>query len=60
MRDDNAKLWAAISFLFFLMAMLFMGQAIDAQEVKFCKNLTTGEIIVVEINYPCPYPTVRI
>ena len=26
-------------------------------EVKYCKNATTGEIVVVGIRSPCPYPT---
>lgn len=28
--------------------------------VKYCKNLQTGEIIVVEEGYPCPSGTVKI
>ena len=31
-----------------------------SQEVKYCKNYQTGEIIVLEASYPCPYPTVEI
>jgi len=28
-----------------------------AQEVAYCKNSKTGEIIVVQAGYPCPFPT---
>lgn len=28
-----------------------------AQDVKYCRNAETGEIIVVEAGMPCPYPT---
>ena len=31
-----------------------------SQEVKYCKNRQTGEVIVVEIGYPCPFPTSKI
>ena len=27
-----------------------------AQDVKYCKNYQTGEVIVVEANMPCPFP----
>jgi hypothetical protein len=30
---------------------------IEAQGVKYCKNATTGDIITVQENMPCPYPT---
>ena len=29
-------------------------------EVKYCKNFETGEIIVIEEGYPCPFPTAEI
>ncbi len=32
----------------------------EAQEVKYCKNFTTGDIVVVEAGMPCPFPTVEI
>ncbi len=44
---------AALLFLVFALVSV----ADNAQEVKFCKNATTGEIIVVEVGYPCPFPT---
>lgn len=31
-----------------------------SQEVKYCKNYTTGEIVVVEKGMPCPYPTAEL
>jgi len=31
-----------------------------AQDVKYCKNYQTGEIIVVDAGMPCPYPTVEL
>jgi hypothetical protein len=36
--------------------LIWAGQAY-AQGVKYCKNATTGDIITVEENMPCPYPT---
>ena len=29
----------------------------DEPEVKYCQDLTTGEVTVVEAGMPCPYPT---
>lgn len=29
----------------------------EAQDVKYCRDANTGEIIVVEAGQPCPYPT---
>lgn len=31
-----------------------------AQQVKYCKDLQTGQVVVVEANMPCPYPMVQI
>ena len=30
------------------------------EKVKYCKNYETGEIIVIEDGYPCPFPTSEI
>ena len=52
----NKLIWLAIA----LMTIILAAGLVDiaaAQEVKFCKDAETGEIIVVEINMPCPFPT---
>ncbi len=43
-----------------LEAIIVAAVLLNQPEVKYCKNLTTGEIHVVEVNMPCPYPTVRV
>lgn len=40
-----------------LILILLLSGAVQAQDVKYCKNAQTGEIIVVEVGYPCPFPT---
>lgn len=46
----------------FVLALLVIGiichlPTVDAQDdVKYCQDLTTGEIKVVKANMPCPYP----
>jgi len=41
--------------------MLLMTSPLMANEkVKHCKNARTGEVIVVQAGYPCPYPTHQI
>ena len=44
---------AIVAFLLFTLATM----EVNSQDVKYCKNYETGEIIVVEINMPCPFPT---
>ena len=39
---------------------LFIVISANADGVKHCKDLTTGEVFVVEENYPCPGNTVKI
>lgn len=62
--NDNSerRIWLAISACFILLALVFLTRSVSAQEpqVKYCKNLTTGEIIVVEIGLPCPAGTAKI
>ena len=29
----------------------------DEPKVKYCKDARTGQIIVIEDGYPCPFPT---
>ncbi len=41
-------------------AALFAALQSEAQEVKYCKNYTSGEVIVVQAGMPCPYPTVEL
>ena len=55
------KLLLTLAFIiaFLAVALRFTADAL-AQEVKYCKDYTTGEIYVVEANMPCPYPTVEI
>ena len=38
--------------------LLLAATAVPAQdEVKYCKDATTGDIITVGAGMPCPYPT---
>lgn len=53
MSKQNALLAVLVTFV-------FTGSMCQAQDVKYCKNAKTGDIIVVEIGYPCPYPTHKI
>ena len=39
--------------------VLMMIKPCEAQDLTYCKNYETGEIIVVD-NGVCPYPTVQI
>jgi len=50
MSKQNALLALLVTFVF----TAFM---CSAQEVKYCKNAKTGEIVVVQAGYPCPFPT---
>jgi hypothetical protein len=45
----------------FVLTLLVIGiichlPTVDAQDVKYCIDLTTGEIKVVKAGMPCPYP----
>ncbi len=53
MSKQNALLAVLVTFV-------FTGSMCQAQDVKYCKNAKTGDIIVVETGYPCPYPTHKI
>jgi hypothetical protein len=39
---------------------LAVNQAAAQDKVKYCKNAQTGDIITVEVNMPCPFPTHKI
>lgn len=43
--------------LLLLAALFFMTYQGQAQEVKYCRDARTGDIIVVPAGTPCPYPT---
>ncbi len=45
-----------IGFIIALVISMLLSNATQAQDVKYCKNFQTGEIVVVEINMPCPFP----
>lgn len=50
-----------LAILVILLGMLIWAEGTSAQpKIKYCKNLRTGEIVVVEGNYPCPAGTVKI
>jgi hypothetical protein len=46
--------------IFFVLAILAAIADCRAQDVKYCKNYQTGEIVVVEANMPCPFPTAEL
>ena len=48
------------SIVFFLIALILAVIEAEAQDVTYCKNYETGEIIVVDAGMPCPYPTVQL
>lgn len=56
------KLWRFVSWLFAwaiaIAVILIIAHmpTIEAQEVKYCVDLETGEVIVVEAGMPCPFP----
>ena len=54
--SKQLAIWTTIAVAFLLLAM----QAMSQDKVKYCKNYETGEVIVVEAGYPCPYPTAEI
>jgi hypothetical protein len=57
---NESKIWTALAVVFVLLAMLFATNAWSNPKVKYCKNYETGEIIVIEDGYPCPFPTSEI
>ena len=46
--------------LIFLVLMLFTATPAPAQDVTYCKDYETGEIFIVEVGYPCPFPSVQL
>ena len=46
--------------IFAVLCILMLVKPCEAQDVQYCKNYETGEIIVVEAGQPCPYPTVQL
>ena len=53
----NKLIWLAIALMTVILAAGLVDIAVAQDKVKYCKNAETGEIIVVEINMPCPFPT---
>ena len=46
--------------LLLLLVVLFTAPAMAQEvktQVKYCKNYETGQVIVVQVGYPCPFPT---
>ena len=43
--------------LLYVMLLLGMAAGVYAQDVKYCRDARTGEIITVEAGQPCPFPT---
>ena len=54
MKSTNTKRGSKMKYL--ILALAVMAVSTQAQDVKYCKNYETGEVIVVEANMPCPYP----
>ena len=52
----RSKVWTAIAVVFLLVAM----NAMADPKVKYCKNGQTGEVIVIEAGYACPFGTYQI
>lgn len=51
----------SLAAIFCLVMMLITGaRDLLAQEVAYCKHGQTGEVIVIEANYACPYGYYRI
>ena len=50
----------AVALVTLITAIFFMTWQADATQVKYCKNPRTGEIIVIEANYPCPSGTHKV
>jgi hypothetical protein len=46
--------------IFFVLCLMMAVKPCEAQDVTYCKNYQTGQIIVVEAGMPCPYPTVQL
>ena len=57
---NESRIWTALSVVFVLLAILFATNAWSNDKVKYCKNYETGEVIVIEAGYPCPFPTSEI
>ena len=55
----ETKIWVAITLMFFIFAVGLVGQ-IAAQEMAYCRNAETGEVIVIEANMVCPMGFYRI
>lgn len=47
----------AIGVVGLVFGLLFAADSFSQGEVKQCINLTTGEIITVRANFPCPWNT---
>jgi hypothetical protein len=58
--NKEAKMWTAISLGFVLLAISFAERAFSQNEVKYCKDHVTGQVITVEATMPCPYPMVEL
>ena len=60
MKKQMGKILMKINFILMIAVTLLIVVKSNAQEVEYCKNATTGEIITVQARMPCPYPTYKI
>ena len=60
MKKQMGKILMKINFVLMITVAMFIGVKSNAQEVKYCKNAKTGEIITIQAGYPCPFPTYKI
>jgi hypothetical protein len=56
---NETKIVAAVVFVLFIGAVCFAGLG-QAQDVTYCKNAQTGEVIVIEAGHACPFGYYRI
>ena len=57
--NSSRPYWIGITILLFILFVVLTSKP-EATGVKHCKNYETGEIIVIEDGYPCPFPTSEI
>ena len=60
MRIRKSTALDAVILVGLMAALFFMAWQADAQQVTYCKDARTGEIIVIQEGYPCPSPTHQI
>ena len=59
-KSIHPGLEAAITFVVVMVILACLAEMADAQDVKYCRNAKTGEIIVIEVGYACPFGTYAI